>query len=315
MLTTLDDGTFLIGDHNADALLAAGHPAVTGGPTNARGAVPRDWTTHPAGCYRSAPHTAVDIPLVPADQVQQRWADAEAAGATLEALRETGAFGRRIPSRDQNGKGYCWAHSSTTAMLCVRAAMRQPYADLSAYAVACVIKNYRDEGGWGAQSLDFIAERGVPTAEFWPQQSMSRANDNARTWANAALHKMTEGWVDSAAPQYDRNLAWAQIQTLYVSLQPVVSDFNWWSHSVCGIGLRFGAQYRRATRGGSGKLLQLHEFDRAWATDHPVTAGAGNLIWNSWGDGWSKNGTGVLTGSKAIPDGSVAPRAATASVN
>ena len=61
---------------------------------------------------------------------------------------------------------------------------------------------------------------------------------------------------------------------------PVVSDFSWWRHSVC--------------------TLDAVNWDgRQLETD----------IWNSWGDNWGTNGLGRLQGSKAIPDGMVAPLA------
>jgi hypothetical protein len=169
----------------------------------------------------------------------------------------------------------CWAHSSTSAALIVRAVAGEPYADLSAYAVACIIKGYRDEGGWGAESLEFIAERGIPTSQFWPQQSMSRANDKPETWANAAQHKFTE-WMDLEP----RNKA--QLVTCLLSGIPVVIDLNWWGHSVCALDLVSLAPFR--TR-----------------------------IWNSWNDTWSENGTGILEGQRAIPDGQIAPRVSTPS--
>ena len=61
---------------------------------------------------------------------------------------------------------------------------------------------------------------------------------------------------------------------------PVVSDFNWWGHSVCTL-----------------DLVSLSPFT--------------TRIWNSWGDTWSENGTGLLQGSKALPDGMIAPRVIT----
>jgi hypothetical protein len=170
----------------------------------------------------------------------------------------------------------CWAHSSTSAALIIRALNNEPYADLSAYAVACVIKNFRDQGGWGAESLAFIAERGIPTSEFWPQKSMSRSNDNPKTWENAAKHKFTE-WMDLDPSDMKRQL----VTCLLLGI-PVVSDFNWWGHSVCSI-----------------DLVSLNPFR--------------TRIWNSWGDSWSANGTGILEARRAIPDAAIAPRVMTAS--
>ena len=54
-----------------------------------------------------------------------------------------------------------------------RAKDNQPYADLSAYAIACIIKGYADEGGWNGESMQFLRERGylkgrelTPKGEF-----------------------------------------------------------------------------------------------------------------------------------------------------
>lgn len=173
--------------------------------------------------------------------------------------------------------GNCWAHSSTSAALLTRAVNNQPFADLSAYAVACIIKKFRDEGGWGSESLEFIAERGIPTSEFWPQRSMSRSNDNDKTWANAALHKFSE-WRDMDPGSSMKK----QIVTCLLLNLPVVSDFNWWGHSVCSMDLVSITPFR--TR-----------------------------ILNSWGDVWSENGSGILEGSKAIPNGALCACVMTAS--
>lgn len=172
--------------------------------------------------------------------------------------------------------GNCWAHSSTSAALIVNAVAGEPYADFSAYAVACIIKDYRDQGGWGAESLEWIAAHGLPTSVTWPQQSMSRSNDNPAMRAEAAKHKFTE-WMDLAG---SGPLVKQQIVTALLCGLPVVVDYNWWSHSVCAI-----------------DLVSLDPFRIR--------------IWNSWGDSWSANGTGILEGSKAIPNGALAARVMT----
>lgn len=174
--------------------------------------------------------------------------------------------------------GNCWAYSTGSAIMMLRALAHQPYVRVSPHGPACIIKKFRDEGGWGALSLQFAMEKGYPSEQFWPQKSMSKANDKPETWANAALHKVTEGWVDMSADAYDRKLSFQQVATCLLLNVPVVVDFNWWSHSVCAI--------------------DLVEIEKG---------SFGVRILNSWGDGWSEQGTGVLQGNKARPDGAVAP--------
>jgi hypothetical protein len=181
-------------------------------------------------------------------------------------------------------------------------------ADLSAYSIAAPLKNFRDEGYWGAAGVDWQIEKGCATSKTWPQQSMSRANLNDAMRAEALKYRVDEGWVDLAAAQYDRNLSWAQVVTCLLLNQPVIADLNWWGHSICYMGLKDGASVFPEMRTGAGKLMTLAEFEAVWDMHDPVTAGIGAEEWNSWGDGWGDNGTSVLSPQKSVPDGSVALR-------
>ncbi len=239
------------------------------------GLIPRDYDTHPVGYLACA--KPFDLPLIPEAEWQSRLDEQVLTHSQLSDIRNRGMNGNPIPSRDQDQYGYCWAHSSTSAALILRAIANGPYKDLSAFAVACIIKGYRNQGGWGAESLEWIAENGIPTSATWPQRSVARSNDNPAMRAEAAENKFTE-WMD-----LDPNNVKPQLVTCLLSNIPVVVDFNWWSHSVCAL-----------------DLVSLSPFSIR--------------IWNSWGDSWSQNGTGILTGRKAIPDGAVAPRVIMASV-
>jgi len=233
-----------------------------------RGLETRDYSKNPVG-YNSKPF---DIPLIPESQWQGLLDKQKAAKAQLHNIRDTGNNGGRIPSTDQMQTNFCWAHSSTGAVMLLRARQNEPFVPLSATAIACKIKNFRNVGGWGAESLEYIAEHGVPSLTYWPQgnEGIKKHYDSPTTWENAAKHKVTE-WMDMQPRSK------AQLVTCLLLNIPVVSDFSWWGHSVVTL-----------------SLMSLNPFR--------------TLIWNSWGDAWGDNGTGILEGSKAIPDGMIAPR-------
>lgn len=271
-----------------------GDPVVDG-DTKARGLIPRDYKLYPPGYYKA--EKAFSLPLIPRSEWPERIRDMEQALSRLSDIRNRGnPSGGPIPSRDQNGRGYCWNHSPVSAAILIRARDNQPYLDLSAYAGACIIKAYRDEGGWGALGLDWMIENGCPTSEFWPQQGTSRSLDTPEMRANAKLHQACETWMEAGAP-YDRNLTFDQVFTALLLRMPGPGDFNWWRHSVALCDPVHVAA--RLLRMETGKKATLKEMEQAYG----ATDGFGIRIWNSWGDGWSDNGMGVLTGSKAIPDG------------
>lgn len=221
----------------------------------------RDYTRQPHGCFAFAPKW--NFPTLDKAEREKMRATLASAKAMLSDVRDIGNNGGLIDALDQNGKGYCWAHSGGTCHIVARAVLGEPYVPLSPFAVACMIKGFRDEGGWGSEGIEFQATRGIPSAEFWPMQSMDRANDNPKTWENAALHKMVR-WVE-----LDPDNMMDQLHTALLWKWPVVCDFNWWSHSV-----------------GAMNSIAEDEID----------------ILNSWGNTWSQNGLGRLKGSKARPD-------------
>src|SRR5215471_5788888 len=83
------------------------NPVLPDGSHGMHGLLPRDYEKYPVGFYSWA--TAVDFPLIPQSEWAARVADMLAQRSQLSDIRQTGGpSGGPIPSRDQNGKGYCW---------------------------------------------------------------------------------------------------------------------------------------------------------------------------------------------------------------
>ncbi len=270
MADIVQPASIVIDEHNAHVYAA---PYVgPDGLVRARGLIPRNWRTNPQGFYRPYAEP-FSLPLIPESQWDDIIRQQESDQSSLQHVRNRGNYGNRIPSTDQNGKGYCWMHSTTSALMLLRASLGMPYEELSAYMGACIIKNFQDEGGWNSESLKFVIEKGLATSKTWPIQSMSRSNVNDAMWTDAARMRVTEWWELSDEGDTAKN----QLATLLLSNVPTMIDLNWWGHSVCAV-----------------RLIKRDPFTIR--------------IWNSWGDSWSDAGMGDLVGSKAIPNGANAPR-------
>lgn len=282
MISQLRPNEPIIHDGNFRQFIASSD--AVGGNFGHRGLVPRSLSTHPIGVLKGSAPFDTSFKLVPKSDWSPMVKEFTETESRLSDLRMRGNNGTFIPSLDQNGQGYCWAYSTTMAIMMTRMKMRLPYVRLSAHATACMIKGFRDEGGWCGLSMERQVTHGTPSVALWQEKSMSRSNDKPETWANAALHKVSEGWVDMASEVYNRQLTFEQVITLLLCGIPVAADFNWWVHSVC--------------------LLDVVE----------VEAGSFGIRGiNSWTDGWGDKGMFILQGSKAVPDSAVAPRVVYAS--
>lgn len=236
-------------------------------PGFSTGLVPRDYTTHPVGCMAFAPEFP-DGELIDEAEWPERLAENRANKAGLLDLREDNY--EVLKSLDQDGLGLCWAFSTTKAAMYLRVLMNATPLRLSAWYVAGRIKGWRDEGGWGAASLEFVVKNGVPAESFCP--SYRSSFDTAETRANAALHKVTEWWDGSDNPAK----ATKQLVSMLLKRVPCVVDLNDMGHSMCAIDI-----------GGLNPLEIIYD--------------------NSWGP-QDEKGLYRGRGARARPDGLVIPR-------
>lgn len=272
-----------------------------------RGCVPRDTTVDPPAMR------AAEVPTFQLDEIRARLKDQKATKGLNSDLRLTANDGKPIPSLDQGQVGYCWAHSTTHAVMGTRARASQPYIPLSAYSIAATIKQGRDEGGWCGLSLKRAIEVGITPQSLWAQgdRNYQRHNTPAELLETSKF-KVDENSYDVSLPVYGQTLQLLAIHSLLVTGRFVAGDFNWWGHSVCLLDTVDGVQAFNDSllRMDTGKLLTAQEFDERWNTQ--VTGGFGLNIWNSWADTWGNLGMGVLSGSRAIPDNACAPLTALA---
>jgi hypothetical protein len=276
---TIRPGELVIDDSNFAEHVEANQ---ANGQAFGRGYVPRDYGRNPVGSYAGV--VPFNMSLIPRNEWASRIRDLVQSKSTYADLRSTGNNGQSIKSLDQNGQGYCWAYSPAAAIVCCRLRDGQPYVRPSAHAVACKIKNFRDQGGWNPLAVEYAIKNGYPSILTWPEKSMNRNHDNAATWAEAANYKITDGWMDLTPPVYDRNLSFDQFFTCLLCRIPCPADYNWWGHSVCAVDpVEVDAS------------LPLSDI-RRW----------GVRIWNSWTDSWGQIGMGVLVGNRAVPNGATA---------
>lgn len=298
MEVVLDTGELVIHDDVPDEIVFDGKFG--------RGLVERDFAKYPEKMY--APPS--EIELIPESEVPDWIASAEKNRSRISDIRDQQGY--EIPCLNQGSVGYCWSHSVVHTVMLQRKIMNQPYVPLSAYMVAAIIKGGRDEGGWCGLSMEFIRDVGCSDQEHWEQGDRRLSNDTPACRENAKKYRITKGWFDEGKAAWDQKYSFRHMVTLNCQNVAQALDFNWWSHSVCGMDAVNGVSMRNITR-SNGKRLQLVDFDKVWGMNNPITMGIGERILNSWGMAWGQRGASVLTGNKAIPNGAIGTTSVTPS--
>jgi hypothetical protein len=219
------------------------------------------------------------FPLIP----RSEWKDRIEQGAKTKSFLSHVGDRAGLKMKNQARTNYCWINAPTKAVEYVRAAMGQPYVELSPASVGAPLTNYANAngdpagvGGWGTKGLKYIAQHGLCPVSMWPSNAIAKKYDTNASRAERAKYRVTEWW-DLKAGSLD------MVMTCLFLRVPVPVGLGWWRHLVLAV--------------------------------EPVVNAAGQfgyVIDNSWAN-WGNKGRGVLIGSKAIPNDACAPRVAVAS--
>lgn len=243
-----------------------------------RGLQARDRSRHPFGSMGFA--APFDLPLIPRSEWPDRIADMERTKSRLSDL----VLQAGIISKDQRSTNFCWFNAVTTAVETIRCVMGQPYVPLSSASGACIVKNFRNEGGWGGEALEQVVSAGICSEEKWPNAAIDRKYYTEEAKAEALLYRCLE-WYDLKERAFD------QLTTCNLNRLPVPIGLNWWSHEVCAMdAVNLTTNKKSSQFYGLGTVF-------------------GNRPRNSWSDTYGEKGFFVLTESKATPDDACCPRA------
>lgn len=292
-------GELVVGDHNEELLTGRG--AIPAGMS--RGLEKRDWEKHPlCGAPYQAPLPA--SVQVPRDEWDERIEEMERTETRLSDLvRKAG-----LPCKDQNGTNYCWINAPVHCVEVMLIVQNQMDPDgkpwiLSPASVGCKIKNFRNQGGWGGEGLEYIVEHGVVPVKLWPANAINRQYDTAAAWIEAGKFTVKE-WYDLRANNFGDKMS------AHFHRKPTADGYNWWSHEVTGydpviVGNSVRDAQRRhieadCLRRGIDKELRDAALELA-------ASKYGARERNSWSMSYGEQGFFILTESKATPSDCCSP--------
>lgn len=233
----------------------------------------RDWSAAPCGEGYAKPF---DIPLIPRSEWRDRIEDMERTKSTLNDLCES----HDLSVLNQGRTKYCWANGPVHCVEILRLVQGQSKLRLSPASVAAPIKNFRNVGGWGEQSLGYIIEHGIVPQTMWPANAIDRKYATEQARDERSKYQVDE-WYDLKPRNFD------QLMTMLLLRIPCSVAYNWWRHLIM-------ASDPIALDGGFGIRVR-----------------------NSHGVRWGSNGTAVFREgygrNQANPDEALAPRVITAS--
>lgn len=190
--------------------------------------IPRDWDAQPLGSIPGTSEFPKEL-LIPRVEWKERIEEKERTKTQLSDILKASPVKWLIQKSPWIHTNYCWAYGVVHGIMAHRVVQNQPYRRLSPTSVAAPIKNYRNQGGWGSQALEFIIKYGVAAEEFWPQNRIDQQYFEPSR-ENAALHKVTEWW-DLRSRNFDEKAS------CLLANMPVPSGYSWMGHEMCSCDL------------------------------------------------------------------------------
>ena len=224
-----------------------------------RGYVERDYRRFEQGFY--APRYSG--PVFPRSQ----WDDLIKMHDENESSPDHWRIRGEVPVLDQNGYGYCWCYGTVGAVMVAYAQTGITAPKLSATSVAAQGKNWRNEGGWAGEAIEYIKRFGIAELNVWPEHSMNRSlPQQEAVKRSAARHNIVE-FLELPRQNFD-----AAVSAILdpANPRPITLGLMWWGHLVYGV--------------------RVVKIDRR---------SYGIKIVNSWRPSWGENGCAVLAENKA----------------
>lgn len=203
--------------------------------------------------------------MIPRSEWQARIEERAARGlGLLPLIKQKG-----LKVLNQGQTNYCWINGCTYALMVRLLRDRNQIIRLSPASGGAQIKNYRNEGGWGDEAMEFIEKRGLAPQELWPANAIDPKYKTPATDKEMLNYRVPK-WVRLQDRNHD------QVVSCLLRDMPVPAGFNWWGHLICYV-------------------------DLVWRNGVacPVLA-------NSWGESYGDQGFSVLEGNRMLVDGGVA---------
>ena len=166
--------------------------------------------------------------------------------------------------------GNCWANATTHTLEIARAVQGEPTVILSAASVGSPITNYRNQGGYGPDALEYLDANGAVPESAWPANAIDQRYATRENLALGRLYRVA-AWIEAAPQSLDETISLLLLDV------PVAVGLGWWSHEVT-------------------------YYDPLWL-DGEIAIRARN----SWGMAWGDRGYFTLRGRRMLPDDAVAP--------